>query len=78
MNDANKYRLSDSDCVFEWNAREQISIMGLLSWIVSFFYGIIRYDVNVLINRLGIFMLLSLHDIVMLLSTLLKLYCELN
>ena len=60
------------------SARKQISIIGLIYWIVSFFCGTIGQDVNLLINRLAIYILFNLNDVVMLLSILLKLSCELE
>ena len=52
--------------------------MGLIYWIISFFCGTIGHEVNLLTNRLVIYMLLNLNDVVMLLSRLLKLHCELK
>ena len=52
--------------------------MGPICWIAIFFFcGIIGHDVNLLINRLTICMLLSLNDFMMLSNRLLKLCCEL-
>ena len=61
----------------EGDAREWISITELLWWIISFFHGITRNDVNLLINRLAICMIFNLNNVVMLLNKLLELCCEL-